>query len=64
MAFKKKAIALGAEYITGDLDHFKFRRMSDIVMDNIPLGEYEGLNEAICVRGVSKKYPTLTSCMN
>uniref|UniRef100_A0A1B6F2Q8 FAD-dependent oxidoreductase domain-containing protein 1 n=1 Tax=Cuerna arida TaxID=1464854 RepID=A0A1B6F2Q8_9HEMI len=47
MAFKRKAIALGAEYITGELDQFKFRQMTDIVMDNVPLGEYEGINEAI-----------------
>uniref|UniRef100_A0A1B6LQ19 FAD-dependent oxidoreductase domain-containing protein 1 n=1 Tax=Graphocephala atropunctata TaxID=36148 RepID=A0A1B6LQ19_9HEMI len=47
MAFKKKAISLGTEYITGELDHFVFKRMNDIVMDNVPPGEYEGINEAI-----------------
>lgn len=46
MAFKKKAQFLGAKYISGELESFNFKQQTEIVMQSVPEGEYEGIREA------------------
>lgn len=46
MAFKKKAMSLGTEYVTAELTGFNFRSQPEMIVDGVEPGEYIGVNEA------------------
>lgn len=46
MAFKRKAISLGTEFITAELTGFNFRSQPDMIVDGVEPGEYIGVNVA------------------
>ncbi|XP_054284014.1 FAD-dependent oxidoreductase domain-containing protein 1-like isoform X1 [Macrosteles quadrilineatus] len=46
MAFKKKALFLGADYLNAELESFDFKQEPFVFVDTAPVGEYVGLNKA------------------
>ncbi|KAJ8958813.1 hypothetical protein NQ318_019573 [Aromia moschata] len=44
---KSKAISMGTQYITGEAVDFTFRERSDIIVEGVEEGYYEGLNEVV-----------------
>jgi FAD-dependent oxidoreductase domain-containing protein 1 len=53
-ALKRKALSLGVEYINGEAVGFEFKRMSDILMEGIEPGSYDGVEKVlVCIRSYS-----------
>lgn len=51
---KKGAMDANAQYVTGELTDFVFRKRSDISVDGVEEGTYEGVDEAIVSSEVFK----------
>ncbi|CAG2062401.1 unnamed protein product [Timema podura] len=46
-ALKRKSIATGAEYVTGEAIGFEFKRQEDILAEGVEEGTYEGLDRLL-----------------
>ncbi|XP_047114857.1 FAD-dependent oxidoreductase domain-containing protein 1-like [Schistocerca piceifrons] len=47
MAFKKKAISAGAEYVTAEAIGFEFRKMPDMLIEGVEPGTYETIDRVL-----------------
>ncbi|XP_049827366.1 FAD-dependent oxidoreductase domain-containing protein 1-like [Schistocerca gregaria] len=47
MAFKKKAISEGVEYVTGEVIGFEFRKMPDMLIEGVEPGTYETVDTVL-----------------